>query len=155
MILHHQIEHPFAPPLFRFAIFIGGTRPLSRSPEIGYDVTSYYGNIDLKQYLAQQNLQEAPQEGQEETASDECSDSASEESMSKSCSDYISATDISEGEEVCKAFCASDAAERIQVPTVHVCGAKDGFLAQGIQLFEMCESSLRRSSIMIEDMRSL
>ena len=26
---------------------------------------------------------------------------------------------------------------------MHVCRAKDGFLAQCIQLFEMCESSLR------------
>ncbi len=143
MILHRQIEHPFEPPLFRFAIFIGGTRALSRNPEIGYDVTSYYGHIDLKEYLAQQNLQEASQEGQEDTASDGSNDSAGDRSISRSCSDSNSATDTSDGEEVCKAFYAFDTAERIQIPTVHVCGAKDGFLAQGIQLFEMCESSLR------------
>ena len=143
MILYHPIEHPFGPPLFRFVILIGGTLPLSRSPEIGYDVTSYYGNIDLKEYLAQQNLQEASQEGQDDTTSDGSSDSASDISMSRFCSDSSSTTDISEGEEVCKAFYASDAAERIQVPTVHVYGAKHGFLAQGIQLFKLCESSLR------------
>ncbi len=146
MILHHQIELRFAPPLFRFTIFIGGTRPLSRSPKIDYDVTSCYSNINLKEYLAQQNLQEASQESPDDTASDEYSDSASDRPMSRSCSDSSSATDISEGEEVCKAFYAADAGERIQIPTMHVCGVKYSFLAQGIQLSEMCESGLREKS---------
>ncbi|MCJ1227278.1 hypothetical protein MMC12_003933 [Toensbergia leucococca] len=41
LILHHQIEHPFAPPLFRFAIFICSTYAHSRSISLGKDVTEH------------------------------------------------------------------------------------------------------------------
>ncbi len=40
LLLQHQIENPFAPPLFRFAVFIGGTSPFSWSSSLGQDVFS-------------------------------------------------------------------------------------------------------------------
>lgn len=43
MILHHQIERPKEPPLFRAAVFICSPLPFSRSVEHGIDVRTYFG----------------------------------------------------------------------------------------------------------------
>ncbi|MCJ1298808.1 hypothetical protein MMC08_001598 [Hypocenomyce scalaris] len=39
IILHHQIEQPLSPPLFRAAVFISSFRPFSRDPSLGVDIT--------------------------------------------------------------------------------------------------------------------
>lgn len=43
LILHHQMEHPSEPPLFRAAIFICAPLPFACSPNHGIDVRKYFG----------------------------------------------------------------------------------------------------------------
>jgi pimeloyl-ACP methyl ester carboxylesterase len=43
MLLHQQIEHPNAPPLFRAAMFICSPLPFSCMPNYGIDIRRYFG----------------------------------------------------------------------------------------------------------------
>ena len=128
MILHHEIADPLAPPLFQFAIFIGGTVPLSCSESIGLDITQYYRHIDLKQYLAQQGASPF----QENEASDRLTEGSGAHSGS-----------VVGDDQVCNGFNAPDTIERIQIPTIHLCGINDEFRSQSLQLFDLCESNSR------------
>lgn len=48
MILHHQIEYPMEPPLFRMAIFIGSPIPFSKDLGSGIDARTYFGLLAPK-----------------------------------------------------------------------------------------------------------
>ncbi|KAL9112625.1 MAG: hypothetical protein Q9227_003196 [Pyrenula ochraceoflavens] len=134
VLLHHQIEHPFATPLFRFAIFISGTAPLSRTEEFGWDVTNDYRNVDLGHYLGKNGttrvtLEEDPKRSRLLTNGASNSHNAVEEAGKLSVRWWMPNVDR----------------ERIQIPTAHVYGAKgkDHWLDQSIILENMCEPSLR------------
>lgn len=43
MILHHQIEYPTEPPLFRLAVFMGSPIPFSKNLDFGIDARAYFG----------------------------------------------------------------------------------------------------------------
>lgn len=43
MILHHQIEYPMGPPIFRSAIFMGSPIPFSKNLGSGIDARTYFG----------------------------------------------------------------------------------------------------------------
>lgn len=135
MILHHQIEKVFGPPLFRFAVFIGGTLPFSRSPDIGWDFTEHYGQIDLKRYLYEQAIVKPKSENPIKSRSfEEYENTSDEEMRDDSCRVFLPTivypyTDI----------------DRIQIPTVHIYGSRDGWKSQNLQLVDLCEPDLRET----------
>ena len=126
MILHHQIDNALGPPLFRFAVFIGGTSPFSRSPEIGWDVTEQYGHIDLKRYLYEQAVVSSKADFLPQ------SDSSDEDTPDDSCRIFVPT--------IVQPYTNID---RIQIPTAHVYGAKDPWKNQTLQLVDLCEPELR------------
>ena len=122
VILYHQVNHPHAPPLFRFAIFICGGNPFSCTPSHGADVTSLYlkdgimhGDI-VANLPRQQEIEETP-------------------STTPTSKDAYSKT--------VRRFNAKVDQERVQIPTGHIYGAKDVDLGKSLQLVELCEEKVR------------
>ena len=120
------MENPLGPPLFRFAIFIGGTSPFSCKPDVGWDVTEQYGDIDLKRYLYEQIVVSSP---------------ANHTVQSRSFKQEAS-------EDSCRMFLPTIVypytnIDRIQIPTVHVYGSRDPWKTQILQLVDLCEPDFR------------
>lgn len=93
MILHQQLENAFDPPLFRFAVFIAGTLPFSKSADVGTDVTEHYAQSSANATLS--DLRENPDGW-----------AAYDTTLDKS--------------RTCCQFFPASGFGRIQIPTVHV-----------------------------------
>ena len=148
VILHHQIEHPFAAPLFRFAVFISGTSPLSRSEDIGWDVTNNYRNVDLNHYLGKEGTTKPLLEDETEASQHETNSGVSKWSDGPSI--VHAGSPASDGEATSfrvRWWWPTVDTERIQIPTAHIYGArgKDHWLDESILLENMCEPSLRHT----------
>ena len=107
--------------------------PFSCSPDIAWDVTEEYGQIDLRRYLYEQTVANSTDViSRRVEASEEQNTTDDEES----------------GDDRCRMFlptivfpCTN--IDRIQIPTVHVYGTKDGWKSQSLQLVDLCEPGVR------------
>ena len=122
VILYHEIEHPFAPPLFRFAIFICGGNPFSSTPSHGADVTELY-------------MEDGVMNG----------DIVSEVSRAREIEETPAKVDTPEEafSKTVRRFNAKVDKERVQIPTGHIYGAKDVDFEKSRQLVELCEEKVR------------
>ncbi|KAL9085032.1 MAG: hypothetical protein Q9165_007773 [Trypethelium subeluteriae] len=133
VILYHQIEHPLALPLFRFAVFICGDLPFTRSPNLGVDVTEQY----IKDGIMHGDVVNEPEQIVEMKRS------ASGRSSLKLRTDsgYTSDEEGASGRTV-RRFVPEVDKERIQIPTAHIYGAEDIDLKKSLALTEMCDEKL-------------
>ncbi|KAF6820844.1 hypothetical protein CPLU01_12658 [Colletotrichum plurivorum] len=135
MILHHQLEHPSAPPLFRFAIFIGSPLPFSHSLMHGIDTRSYFGvpyGLDCRLFADYKRPHKVP--GYLITPDRYLKDDSDDEgTVSSSSTDEDESpiatpleTPSPAGEGVFYQMFHSTADEvRMNIPTVHIFGRKD------------------------------
>jgi hypothetical protein len=126
VILHREFDHPFDPPVVRFAIFIAGSAPISRTESVGWDVTSAYHDVDLKDYLGAHGAV-GPQDDKFYTAGINFNQIVDKKQP---------------GRKVC-CWLSQVNKERIQIPTTHVMGEKDGWLRESKVLYDMCDPELR------------
>ena len=136
VILYHQIENPVALPLFRFAVFICGDLPFTRSPDLGVDVTEQY----IKDGMMHGDVVNEAEEITElkKSASGRSSLEFSTDSGYTSDEEGASARTV-------RRFVPEVDRERIQIPTVHVYGAQDVDLKKSLALIEMCDEGLRET----------
>ena len=137
MILRHQLEKPFDPPLFRFAIFMCSSLPFSWGDDYGFDVTS----LMLAGQSAISDLSEWQRASMNEPALGEDTLNSLPPQMRERARLRIQA--IMDNEEVLgkhRRFHAEATTERIKIPTVHVYGAKDEAQDQSLALLNLCDS---------------
>ncbi|KAI9660963.1 MAG: hypothetical protein M1821_009290 [Bathelium mastoideum] len=134
VILYHQIEHPLALPLFRFAVFICGDLPFTRSPEHGLDVTEQYikdgvmhGDVVNEPEQIVEMKRSAPGRSSLELNTDSGYTSDEEGASARTVRRFVPEVDK----------------ERIQIPTAHIYGAEDVDLKKSLALIEMCDEGLR------------
>lgn len=115
MILHHQDEHPFAAPLFRFAIFVNGSLPYSKTSRLGVDVSQIFHEA-------------AMDKGKVFTPTDDDDISDSDDGA------------ILQMMLPIRRFSPRTHKDRISIPTAHIFGKKDHFRLQSLQLANLCDS---------------
>ena len=137
VILYHQIENPLALPLFRFAVFICGDLPFTRSPDLGVDVTEQY----IKDGIMHGDVVNEPEEVVE------MKKSASGRSSLELSPDSGYTSDDEEGASArtVRRFVPAVDKERIRIPTAHVYGEQDVDLKKSLALVEMCDEKLRET----------
>lgn len=136
MILYHQIENPIALPLFRFAVFICGDLPFTRSPDLGVDVTEQY----IKDGLMHGDVVNEPEEVVEMKRS-----ASGRPSLELSTDSGYTSDEEGASARTVKRFVPEVDKERIQIPTAHVYGAQDVDLHKSLALIEMCDEGLRET----------
>ena len=136
VILYHQIENPLSLPLFRFAVFICGDLPFTRTPDLGVDVTEQY----IKDGIMHGDVVNEPEQIVEMKKS---TSGRSSLELSPD-SGYTSDEEGASGRTVRRFVPAVDK-ERIRIPTAHVCGAQDVDLRKSLALIEMCDEKLRET----------
>ena len=134
VILYHQIEHPLALPLFRFAVFICGDLPFTRSPDLGVDVTEQY----IKDGVMHGDVVNEPEQLVEIKRS-----TSGRSSLELSMDSGYTSDDEGASARTVRRFVPEVDKERIQIPTAHVYGAQDVDLKKSLALIEMCDEKLR------------
>lgn len=123
MLLHHENQYPHLAPLFRFAVFMNGSAPICASTTSGYDVTPGYRNVSLTHFLGASALTR-PRSDMENTKLSHTDDTGIYDENGK--------------EQCVRWWIPQVDPERISIPTVHVHGAKDGWLKEAYDLLAMC-----------------
>ncbi|KAF2239958.1 hypothetical protein EV356DRAFT_511262 [Viridothelium virens] len=133
VILYHQIEHPLALPLFRFAVFICGDLPFTRSPNLGVDVTEQY----IKDGVMHGDVVNEPEQIVEMKRS-----ASGRSSLKLSTDSGYTSDEEGASTRTVRRFVPEIDKERIQIPTVHIYGAEDIDLKKSLALTEMCDERL-------------
>lgn len=126
VLLHHERDHPFTAPPFRFGVILAGTLPFSHDIDFGHDVSTYFSNTDLKQYLEAQTLPEILKQNRRRSIQDLDS--------------QVTQDDNQQPSQICRMFWPSPKITPVQVPSVHVYGVKDGWFEQSLELAGLYES---------------
>ena len=146
LVLKHQIENPFSPPLFRFAIFISGTLPFSWSESLGHDAYNLIMsenplNTSASDWERQRKLGLAylqPIHNSESSVLTEMFPAWEEGRQ------YL--LELIEKPENAhlrpRCFHPDIHQERISIPTAHVWGAGDSFRSHAKELVRLCEPSV-------------
>jgi len=137
LLLYNQTLHPNSPPLFKAAMFICGGVPLDVLSSLGIDVTDVARELDQSSKIAleQQASSEAIlRDGYERWGTGFDSFSA----------------DPEEGSGKRRMVFGIDVARipremKIQIPTVHVYGAKDPRFPASVTLAQFCDEAVRRT----------
>ncbi|CAK3786716.1 Hypothetical predicted protein [Lecanosticta acicola] len=118
ILLHHQAENPYGPPLFRFAVFMNAFLPYSKNSDFGIDV----GHMWFED-----------SGGKVFTPTDDDTVKGIERY-----GDYME-----EGHNFrtlpIRRFNPSLHKDKINIPTAHLYGAKDAHRPQSLRLIEMCD----------------
>ena len=136
VILYHQIENPIALPLFRFAAFICGDLPFTRSPDLGVDVTEQY----IKDGVMHGDVVNEP-----ETVAEMKRSASGSRSLEPSTDSGYTSDEEGARARTVRRFVPEIDKERIQIPTAHVYGAQDKDLKKSLALIEMCDEGLRET----------
>ncbi|KAJ8123662.1 hypothetical protein ONZ43_g440 [Nemania bipapillata] len=147
LLLKHQIEKPFSPPPFRFAIFISGTLPFSWSTSEGQDVFRLLtGNNPLSTDASEWQREAANDRSvRQERLSD--SEAAMLADMFPTWEErvrYIGNL-IGRPENTHLRPCAFHPdlhPERINIPTAHVWGLQDLFKPHAEHLVRLCDTTV-------------
>jgi pimeloyl-ACP methyl ester carboxylesterase len=146
LILHHQMEHPDSPSLFKAAIFICSPLPFSRSLEHGIDVRSYFGISPapplstrrprtVPDYLVAEAyfLRNDKDLGEAPTHNAAILTSGFEAADGKAGSSDI-------GGPFYNIFHPNVDSARIKIPTGHIYGNLDSWRRHSMDLVELCET---------------
>ena len=136
VILYHQIENPLALPLFRFAVFICGDLPFTRSPDLGVDVTEQY----IKDGVMHGDVVNEPEKVAEMKRS-----ASGRSSLELNTDSGYTSDEEAASARIVRRFVPEVDKERIQIPTAHVYGAQDVDLKKSLALVEMCDEELRET----------
>ncbi|KAH8664733.1 serine hydrolase FSH [Xylariales sp. PMI_506] len=146
LILKHQNEKPFDPPLFRFAIFIAGALPFTWSPDYGYDV---YGllmsqnplSVDAKEWIDHNENGEVNPQSLQFSGHLVLTDMFPNwEQRRQELAEMHSNPDNAHLKPHC--YHPDISQERINIPTAHTWGTKDIFIGHAMALLELCEPSM-------------
>lgn len=146
LILKHQIENPFASPLFKFAIFISGTLPFSWDSSYGQDV---FGLI-----IGDNPLSTDAADWQYQSKYAQLCAEPLKNSPARILADMFPTwrkrrellvslvQDPDKGYMKPRCFHPDLHDERINIPTAHVWGSTDLFKPHAQQLVRLCDESL-------------
>ncbi|KAI0096863.1 serine hydrolase FSH [Nemania sp. FL0031] len=147
LLLKHQVENPFSPPPFRFAIFISGTLPFSWSTSAGQDVFGLLtGDNPLSTNAAmwQQQAANAGPIRQEPLSNSEASMLADMfptwQERVRYLGELIGKPENAHLRPCC--FHPDLQQERINIPTAHVWGLQDLFKPHAEQLVKLCDTTM-------------
>lgn len=135
MILYHQIEHPLARPLFRFAVFICGDLPFAHKPGQGVDVTEEY----VRDGVFHGDIINEP----EVLSELKQSESGRSSLKIRTDSGYSSEEDDGASPYIVRRFVPHVDRERIEIPNAHVYGETDIDLKKSLALAQMCNEKMR------------
>jgi pimeloyl-ACP methyl ester carboxylesterase len=142
LLLKHQIENPFDPPPFRLAIFLCASLPFSWTAEHGFDVTT----LMLLGQAATGDFAQWQHASAQKPATPSDSTLLSLPIQQRvQAQKRIEALRGSSNEScLYRRFHPEDGAKtRIQIPTVHVIGARDEmFREQSVKLAELCDERM-------------
>lgn len=144
MILHHQIEHPDKPPLFRAAIFLCSPLPFSLSLHHGVDVRQYFG-VPTSQPLSPARPLEVPENLIPESyyLQQNGKESNGNKFASASLTDGFKPPGVEtggdEGGPYYNMFHPSVDMQRIAIPTAHIYGQKDSWRFHSLDLIAFCK----------------
>ena len=144
ILLHHTLEHPDEPPLFKAAFFISAPLPFSRDLEHGIDVRSYF-DIDASKPLPTNRPTVPPdflipQRGASNGAAGAGAKVADVTFGFETADKHVTAD---EGGPFYNIFHPTVDEVRISIPTGHVYGKKDPWRKHSLELMDFC----RRSSM--------
>ncbi|KAJ1334938.1 Serine hydrolase (FSH1) [Microdochium nivale] len=143
LILKHQNEKPYAPPIFRFAIFIAGALPFTWSSEYGHDV---YGLLMSQNPLS--------------VEADDWVNLATKENVAPTELQFFGDTILTDmfpnweqrrhelhdmhnnpKNSHLKPHCYHPGIhnERINIPTAHTWGTRDIFIGHAVGLYNLCD----------------
>lgn len=135
VILYHEIENPGALPLFRFAIFICGDLPFTRTADQGVDVTEEY----IRDGLLHGDVVNEP-----DTVVEMKKSASGRSALQLHVNaDNTTVDDDGASPFIVRRFVPSVDRERIRIPTAHVYGAQDKDLRKSLALVEMCDEKMR------------
>ncbi|RYP67660.1 hypothetical protein DL771_007127 [Monosporascus sp. 5C6A] len=131
MILHHELESPWAPPLFRFAVFIGSPLPFSHSLKYGIDTRAYFGvphNLNCRPFTDYKRPSKVP--GHLITPDRYLKGNSDDDDEGQGRDGEVSTNEtlkqIAADEEIYYQMFHSTADEvRMKIPTVHIFGRQD------------------------------
>ncbi|KFY76981.1 hypothetical protein V499_03501 [Pseudogymnoascus sp. VKM F-103] len=137
LLLYNQSLYPNSPPLFKAAIFICGGVPLDVLASLGVEVTAEARDLDRSSKVALQ-----------QQASTEAILRNGRERWGSGLNDY--STYQTEGFDKRGMVFGIDVARiprqmKIQIPTVHVYGAKDPRFPASITMAQFCDETVRRT----------
>lgn len=159
MILHHQIERPTDPPLFRAAIFICSPLPFSRSLDHGIDVRTYFGlkvtqplsparPTTVPEYLIPEQYFLQRDERNDSIATSKSKDNGiltqnpTNTPSASLLAGFVASTsseDPAENGPFYNMFHASVDTLRIAIPTAHIYGRQDSWRHHSLDLIALCE----------------
>lgn len=121
VLLHHQDENPYAPSLFRFAIFVNGSLPYSKTSNLGVDVTRFFT----------------------EAASQESTLALTRVFTPTDDDDIVEYDDFWEHNLAnslpIRRFSPRTQKDKISIPTTHIFGKNDPYRLQSLQLSKLCD----------------
>lgn len=147
MIFRHQFERPHDPPLFRFALFLCASLPLSWDYQHGFDVTWLFASgramsVDFSEWQKYKKLGES-HEGVVPDIDLNGVPSLARKSVAKAAADAAAAALMPGGERpMIKRFHHDHDTMRIGIPTAHVIGKEDGYREQSYALLKLCNPAL-------------
>jgi len=138
--LRHQIEKPFAAPLFRFAVFLCATLPSSWSSEYGVDIAALFEGInersDKKAYTLTDEANIPPKNKNRSDLNKEDVEVAlvlaENERLKGITKEKLGFTRLHPDHDTV----------RIQIPTAHVMGKLDPYRIQSYKLKDLCCANL-------------